>query len=95
MMHEHQFGRVENISIRAGQLVFDGNVRVVRVARLGAGSDGPKIPSSDEFQLKRAVCDLLDELEHLQNGTVIRLEFRYGLPSILETTSHSLPAATT
>src|SRR6266852_2197263 len=88
MMREHQFGRIENISIRAGQPVLDSNVRVVRVAKLGAKSGGTKLPSTDDFELKKAVCDLLDELERLQNGTVVCLEFRQGLPSLIETTPY-------
>jgi hypothetical protein len=88
MMHEYQFGRIENMSILAGQPVLDGNVRVVRVAKLGAESRGTKHPSTDDFELKKAVCDLLDELERLQNGTVVCLEFRQGLPFLLETTLH-------
>src|SRR5258708_25705431 len=92
LMRDHQFGRIENMSIRAGQPVLDDNVRVVRVAKLGAKSGGTKLPSTDDFELKKAVCDLLDELERLQNGTVVCLAFRQGLPSLLETTPHC-PAA--
>lgn len=92
VMHEHQFGRIENMSIRGGQPVLDGNMRVVRVAKLGAKSGETKLPSTDDFELKKAVCDLLDELELLQNGTVVCLEFRQGLPSLLETTPHSAAA---
>jgi hypothetical protein len=86
LMREHQFGRVENMPIRAGQPVLDGNVRVVRVARLGAERHLAQVSSTDEFELKKAVCDLLDELERLQNDMVVLLEFRHGLPFLLETT---------
>jgi hypothetical protein len=41
---------------------------------------------TDEFQLKRQVFDLFEELESLPDGTVVRLEFRHGLPFLLETT---------
>jgi hypothetical protein len=40
---------------------------------------------ADEFGLKQAVCDLLDELAQLSDGLVLRLEFRHGLPFLLET----------
>jgi hypothetical protein len=88
LMREHQFGRIETMSIRLGQPLLDSNVRVVRVAKLGAKSAGAKLPSTDDFELKKAVCDLLDELERLQNGTVVLLEFQHGLPFLLETTPH-------
>jgi hypothetical protein len=52
-MHEHQFGRIENMSVRAGQPVLDGNVRVVRVAKLDAKSGGTQLPTTDDFELKK------------------------------------------
>jgi hypothetical protein len=81
-----QFGRIENISIRAGQPVIEQHLKVVRVAGLGGESGGTKTPAGDEFELKRAVCDLFDELERLGHGTVVKLEFKRGLPCRLETT---------
>jgi hypothetical protein len=53
MMREHQFGRIENMSVRAGQPVLDGNVRVVRIAKLDAKSGGTKLPTTDDFELKK------------------------------------------
>jgi hypothetical protein len=94
LMHEHQFGRIENMSIRAGQPLLDSNVRVVRAARLGAKSGGTNTPRTDDFELKKAIRELFDELERLGSGTVLRLEFRHGLPYLLETTSLLLSAPT-
>jgi hypothetical protein len=85
LMHEHQFGRIENMPVRDGQPILDSTVNVVRVARLGGGSDPAKVTRTDEFELKRQVSDLFGELEHLYDGKVIRLEFRHGLPFLLET----------
>ena len=45
------------------------------------------MPKGDDFELKQAVCDLLDELAQLRDGIVVRLEFRHGLPCLLETTA--------
>jgi hypothetical protein len=59
-----------------------------RVARLGGESNRAKVTRTDEFELKRHVRDLFEELERLQDGRVISLEFRYGLPFLLETTAH-------
>jgi hypothetical protein len=91
IMREHQFGRVENMPVRAGQPILGRELKVVRVSRLGGESGGTKPPGPDEFELKRAVCDLFDELARLGNGTVVKLEFKRGLPCRLETTPHEMP----
>ena len=90
-MRVHQFGRIENMSVRAGQPVVDQDLKVVRVACFGGESGGTKLPGTDEFELKRAVCDLFDELARLGDGTVVRLEFKRGLPCLLETMPHIIP----
>ena len=59
-------------------------MNVVRVARLGDKSNWTK-RNSGEFELKMQVRDLFAELMRLESGTVIRLEFRHGLPFLLET----------
>jgi hypothetical protein len=91
LMRVHQFGRIENMSVRAGQPVVDQDLKVVRVACFGGESGGTKLPGTDEFELKRAVCDLFDELARLGDGTVVRLEFKRGLPCLLETMPHIIP----
>ena len=90
LMRVHQFGRIENMLVRAGEPVFNIDVEVVRIVRLGGESDLSKLTNAEEFELKRQVRDLFNELARLQNGTVIRLEFRHGLPFLLETTPSSL-----
>ena len=88
-MHLHQFGRVENMCVRDGQPILDSTVNVVRVARLGDKSNWTKLRNTGEFELKMQVRDLFAELMRLENGTVIRLEFRHGLPFLLETAASS------
>jgi hypothetical protein len=87
----HQFGRIENMPVRAGEPVLNSDVMVVRVARLGGGSDAAKVTCTDDFELKRQVRDLFEELERLQDCTVVRLGFRHGLPILLETMSSVVP----
>jgi len=84
LMREHQFGRIENMSVRAGQPILDHDLRVVRIARLGSASIDTKTSVSVDFELKRAFRDLFEALERLNNGMVLKLEFRHGLPFLLE-----------
>jgi hypothetical protein len=93
-MCQNQFGRIENMRVCDGQPILDSRVKVVRVARLGGGSDAIKVTSPDEFELKRQVRDLFEELDRLQDGRVTRLEYRHGLPFLLETTPTVVSART-
>jgi hypothetical protein len=86
LMHAYQFGRIENMPIRGGQPILDSNLKVIRVARLGAESGGAQGTTGKDFELKKQVRDLFERLGRLQDGTVISLEFRHGLPFLLETT---------
>jgi hypothetical protein len=54
---------------------------------LGGERDPSKLTNAEDFELKRQVRDLFDELARLENGIVIRFEFRHGLPFLLETTA--------
>ncbi len=70
--------------MRAGQPLLDTSIKIVRVARLG-GESGGITTTGDEFELKRAVRDLFRDLARLEDGMVLRLEFKRGLPCLLET----------
>jgi hypothetical protein len=87
IMIEHQFGRLENVRVQGGQPVLDPSVKVVRVVRPGGNSGGATVPGIGDFELKKEVRDLFDELARLRYGEIVRLEFRYGLPFLLETTA--------
>jgi hypothetical protein len=84
LMREHQFGRIENMSVREGQPVLGRDLKVVRLVRLGDVSKAKNVPRADDFELKRPVRNLFEELARLGNGTVITLEFRHGLPLLIE-----------
>jgi hypothetical protein len=86
VMSQCQFGRVENLPIQAGEPVFGRGVNIVRVARLGGAVGGTHVPAA-KFELKKCVCDLFTELDQVGNGLVVRLEFRSGVPCLLEISS--------
>ncbi len=84
LMREHQFGRIENMQVRAGQPILNRDVKVVRLMRLSGESSAKNVPRGDEFELKRPVRNLYDELARLGDGFVVCLEFRHGLPFLME-----------
>jgi hypothetical protein len=85
LMHENQFGRIENLRVEKGLPMPDPSVRVVCVARLGGGDGGRAEPNQADFEVKRAVAELLHALSQLEDGARVRVEFRRGLPCLLET----------
>ena len=89
-MREYQFGRIENMPVQAGQPLLDKAENVVRVTLLGGDKLATTVQDGKEFELKKAVRDLFDELERLDDGTVVRLEFKRGLPCLLETAAAAI-----
>ncbi len=89
IMFEYQFGRIENLRIEGGQPAPDERLSVIRTALLGSKDGGLKVPVSDDPELKKTIWDLLAEIERLRDGYIVRLEFRHGLPFLLETTALS------
>jgi hypothetical protein len=87
IMRQHQFGRVENVPVRAGQPILNSEVKIVYVEYLGGAHSGTKVPTSDDFELRQPVRDLFDRLQRLCDGTIVRLDFKHGLPFLLETTA--------
>jgi hypothetical protein len=94
IMSEFQFGRILNLRVEHGQPVPDQRLGIIRAARLGSRHDRCKVPVSGDQELKQEVWDLIDEITQLQNGVVVRLEFRHGLPFLLETTARPGDLAT-
>ena len=86
-MRKHRYGRIENVPVREGQPIIGQDVTVVRIAHLGGKAREETALGGEEFELKRAVRDLFDELAGLKNGRIVRLEFRHGLPFLLETSA--------
>ena len=84
LMRRHQFGRIENMAVQGGQPVLDHQVRIIQVAHLGSRNSATPIARGGDFELKSQVCDLLDRLGSLPDGTEVRLEFRHGLPFSIE-----------
>ncbi len=74
------FGRVEELEIRNGEPVFSPEPRVFLELKLDA-ADGPRPESRlDRFELRSQVERFIEQVGRLKDGTVERIEVRYGLP---------------
>jgi hypothetical protein len=73
------FGRVEALTIRAGQPFFAPPPRVVQKLKMGAdNAPRPEVDYAD-FRLKDGVIELLEIIARLENGEIRSIEVRCGL----------------
>ena len=77
------FGRFEALRISNGSPMFNPPPRLVRVARMGS-SEKHEISESEDWLLKAPIRDLFKEFARIQNGMIDRLEFRRGIPCLVE-----------
>jgi hypothetical protein len=81
VMQRMNFGRIKDLHVRGGEPVFDPPPSVLRDCKLGKGQNGsrPELDRAD-FELKREVIDLYEQLEQIGDGVVANLEIQGGLP---------------
>ena len=74
------FGRIECLSLRAAQPIFDPPPRIVREIKFG-GENGPRRELGvADFLLKRQVIELFEFFDEMQDGAIDVLELKHGLP---------------
>lgn len=80
-MQKMNYGRIEDLSIRGGEPVFNPPPRIVRDVKLGATDNGarPELDSGD-FALKREHVELFESLGRLGDGMIDSIEVKAGLP---------------
>ena len=80
LMQKINFGRIDGITIRAGEPVFDPPLRVVREIKFGS-ENGPRPELGiEDFVLKSQVVELFEQIEHLGDGKVGSIGIKHGLP---------------
>lgn len=74
------FGRVEWLEVHQGEPVLDESLAVVREVKFG-GDNGPRPESLlPDFPLKESQRALLALFDQIQNGTILNLTVKHGLP---------------
>ncbi|MBM3749335.1 MAG: hypothetical protein FJW34_26545 [Acidobacteria bacterium] len=74
------FGYVEGLEIRGGEPVFSPPPVVFVELKLDADDSPRQEASLAEFAVRAEVVRLMDALERLGDGTVERIDIRYGIP---------------
>ena len=80
LMRLINFGRIENLTIQAGEPIFDPPPRVVREIKFGAERRPPRDVGIGDFEPKVQVHELVAELTQIGDGVIEVLEIRHGLP---------------
>lgn len=84
LLQNLNFGRVENLRIRAGQPCFVTPPRVTEKRKLG-GEHGPRPEANlSDFHLKQSIIEMLEAIAEIQDGEVQAIEVKFGLPFALE-----------
>jgi hypothetical protein len=78
------FGRVEALRVSRGQPTFDPPPRVVQKLKFG-GENGPRAEIGyGDFRLKHGIVELLELISGIEEGKIISIEVRFGLPCTVE-----------
>jgi len=80
MMQALNFGRIEALTIRGGQPVFDPPPHVVQKIKMGADNGPRPEVGYHDFRLKDGLVELLELIERLHDGEIRTIEVRCGLP---------------
>lgn len=80
LMRDVGYGRIENLTIRAGEPIFDESLLLFREVLLGRKSKEHAVPSENDFELKAQIMDLFEYFNRMQNGIIPLLKIQDGLP---------------
>jgi hypothetical protein len=92
IMHDVQFGRFENLTLARGEPVLDPAPDLIRVTKIGSDTVDHD-PNLTDWTLPSSVVELLNEFAHIRDGIVRRVEFRHGLPVLIEARIAVKPAS--
>ncbi len=84
LMQALNFGRITFL-VRSGAPDFTQKVRTVRTIKLPAGDNGPRPEAgSADFELRKEVISLRDQVAKAADGARVTIEVKYGLPFLIE-----------
>jgi len=89
LMQRINFGRIEGLTVRGGEPVFDTDAppRVMQDVKFG-GENGPRQEAhTADFALKLQVVELFGHFDRLVNARIESLTIKHGLPFTMQVES--------
>ena len=74
------FGYLEGLEVRGGEPVFNPAPDVFVEVKLDAENDPRPEADFTDFELRIEVSRLMDQLTLLRNGSIDRIDVRFGVP---------------
>ncbi|MBI4902878.1 MAG: hypothetical protein HY820_04535 [Acidobacteria bacterium] len=74
------FGYIEGLEVRSGEPVFNPSPIVMAERKLDAENAAHQEADLAGLMLRGEVVRLMEELDRLGNGTIDRIDVRYGVP---------------
>ena len=74
------FGYIEGLDVRGGEPVFNPAPAVFVEVKLDSDSEPRPETNLTDFELRSEVIRLMEQFEELGNGSIERIDVRYGVP---------------
>lgn len=91
LLSDVNFGRIENLQIRAGQPIFQPSPQVIQTRKMGSPRGPREEAGLEDFWLKQPVVDLLATIREIGDGEILTITLMHGLPHVVEIRHHALP----
>lgn len=72
------FGQIKELHVRNGEPVFTPSPQMIRKIKFGGKNSQQNLPP--DFELKAKLLGMFDCFKELNNGVILNLEIKYGLP---------------
>ncbi|HUT61011.1 MAG TPA: hypothetical protein VNA25_24450 [Phycisphaerae bacterium] len=84
VMQDLNFGRI-TFSVRSGQPDFTRPFRTVRTVKPAGNGNGPRPEAhSADFEVRKEVVALIEQVAKAADGAQVTVEVKYGLPFLIE-----------
>ena len=89
LMQRINYGTIERLHVAKGEPCFDPAPRVVREIKFSAENGARHEQSSNDFQLKAQVVDLIAQMRQINDAVILKLEIKAGLPFSMTVEEHA------